>query len=95
MPLKFAANLSWMFKEWSFPDRFAAAADAEFDAVEYLFPYELHPDEIAGLLSRHGLKQVLFNMPSGDWTAGEKGTACLPGRQEEFRASVEAALTYA
>ena len=95
MPLKFAANLSWMFKEWSFPDRFAAAADAGFSAVEYLFPYEIPPDEIARLLSRHGLKQVLFNMPPGDWSAGEKGTACLPARRDEFRASVEAALTYA
>ena len=95
MPLKFAANLSWMFKEWSFPDRFAAAADAGFSAVEYLFPYELPPDEIARLLARHGLKQVLFNMPPGNWAAGEKGTACLPARRDEFRASVEAALTYA
>jgi len=95
MPLKFAANLSWMFKEWSFVDRFAAAADAGFRAVEYLFPYELSPDEIARLLSRHGLKQVLFNMPPGDWAAGEKGTACLAGRQDEFLAGVEIALTYA
>lgn len=95
MPLKFAANLSWMFKEWSFVDRFAAAADAGFRAVEYLFPYELSPDEIARLLSRHGLKQVLFNMPPGDWAAGEKGTACLAGRQDEFLAGVKVALTYA
>jgi hydroxypyruvate isomerase len=95
MPLKFAANLSWMFKEWSFPDRFAAAADAGFGAVEYLFPYELPPDEIAGLLSRHGLKQVLFNMPPGNWAVGEKGTACLPERRDEFRAGVETALTHA
>ena len=95
MPLKFAANLSWMFKEWSFLDRFAAAADAGFAAVEYLFPYEHEPDVIAGLLSRHGLKQILLNMPPGDWTAGEKGLACLPERQDAFRASVRTALTYA
>ncbi len=95
MPLKFAANLSWMFKEWSFPDRFAAAADTGFKAVEYLFPYEYEPDEIARLLSRHGLKQVLFNMPPGDWAAGEKGLACLPERRDAFRASVQTALTYA
>ncbi len=95
MPLKFAANLSWMFKEWSFLDRFAAAADAGFAAVEYLFPYEHEPDEIARLLSRHGVKQVLFNMPPGDWAAGEKGLACLPERRDAFRASVETALTYA
>lgn len=95
MPLKFAANLSWMFKEWSFLDRFAAAADAGFAAVEYLFPYEYEPDAIARLLSRHGLKQVLFNMPPGDLSAGEKGLACLPERRDAFRASVQTALTYA
>jgi len=93
--LKFAANLSWMFKEWSFPDRFAAAADAGFQAVEYLFPYELAPEEIARLLARHKLKQVLFNMPPGDWAAGEKGIACFPERRAAFRASVQTALTYA
>ena len=71
MPLKFAANLSWMFNEWSFPDRFAAAADAGFSAVDYLFPYELPPDEIARLLARHGLKQVLFNMPPGNCTSAK------------------------
>jgi len=95
MPLKFAANLSWMFQEWSFLDRFAAAADAGFEAVEYLFPYEHEPDAIARRLARHGLKQVLFNMPPGDWHAGEKGLACLPERRDAFRASVETALTYA
>lgn len=93
MLLQFAANLSWMFKEWSFLDRFAAAADAGFSAVEYLFPYEHKPDEIARLLSRHGLKQVLFNMPPG--AAGDKGLACLPERREDFRASVQTALAYA
>jgi hydroxypyruvate isomerase len=92
---KFAANLSWMFKEWSFPDRFAAAADAGFAAVEYLFPYEHRAEDIARLLARHNLQQVLFNAPPGDWEAGEKGLAGLPDRQEEFRASVVTALAYA
>ena len=72
-----------------------AAADAGFQAVEYLFPYELAPEEIARLLARHKLKQVLFNMPPGDWAAGEKGIACFPERRAAFRASVQTALTYA
>jgi hydroxypyruvate isomerase len=93
--LKFAANLSWMFQEWSFPERFAAAADAGFGAVEYLFPYDHAPDAIAGLLLRHGLKQVLFNLPPGDFAAGERGIAALPERGDEFRASVTTALVYA
>jgi 2-dehydrotetronate isomerase len=93
--LNFAANLSWMFKEWPFLDRFSAAADAGFRAVECLFPYEHKPDEIARCLARHNLKQVLFNLPPGDWARGERGLASLPDRREEFRASVKAALEYA
>jgi hydroxypyruvate isomerase len=93
--LNFAANLSWMFQEWSFLDRFAAAADAGFGAVEYLFPYEYRADDIARLLSRHGLKQVLFNLPPGDFAAGERGIASLPARRAEFRNSVTTALAYA
>lgn len=93
--LNFAANLSWMFKEWSFLDRFAAAADAGFEAVEFLFPYAHKAEDIALLLSRHKLKQVLFNSPPGAWEAGEKGLACLPERREEFRASIRTALAYA
>jgi hydroxypyruvate isomerase len=93
--LNFAANLSWLFQEWSFLDRFVAAADAGFTAVEYLFPYDHAPDEIARQLARHGLKQVLFNLPPGDFTAGERGLAGLCGRDQEFRASVETALNYA
>jgi hydroxypyruvate isomerase len=91
----FAANLSWMFKEWSFLDRFSAAADAGFRAVEYLFPYEHKPDEIARRLARSNLKQVLFNLPPGDWSRGERGIASLPGRRDEFRASVKTAMDYA
>ncbi|HYS44813.1 MAG TPA: hydroxypyruvate isomerase, partial [Rhizomicrobium sp.] len=71
--LKFAANLSWMFKEHAFLDRFAAAADAGFTWVEYLFPYEHDPDEIAARLSRHDLKLALFNAPPGDLSKGERG----------------------
>jgi 2-dehydrotetronate isomerase len=91
----FAANLSFMFQEVGFLDRFAAAAGCGFKAVEYLFPYEHPPEVIAGQLSRNGLAQALFNMPPGDWGAGERGIAALPGREQEFRDGIEQALTYA
>ncbi len=93
--LRFAANLSWLFLEWPFLDRFAAAADAGFTAVEYLFPYDHAPGDIAAQLARCNLKQVLFNLPPGDFAAGERGLAGLVGREQEFRASVETALNYA
>jgi 2-dehydrotetronate isomerase len=93
--LNFAANLSWMFKEWDFLDRFAAAADAGFSHVECLFPYDHTPDDIAQRLARHKLKLVLFNAPPGDLSKGDRGLASLPGRQEEFRASIKTALAYA
>ena len=67
---KFAANLSWMFQEWPFLDRFAAAADAGFAAVECLFPYEAQPDAIARQLARHNLRQAMFNLPPGDLAKG-------------------------
>jgi hydroxypyruvate isomerase len=92
---KFAANLSMMFNEWDFLDRFAAAADAGFSAVEYLFPYAFSADDVADRLSRHGLTQALFNLPPGNWDAGERGLASNPDRVEDFRASVETALPYA
>jgi hydroxypyruvate isomerase len=92
---RFAANLSMMFNEWSFLDRFAAAADAGFNAVEFLFPYDFSPEDVAGKLKAAGLEQALFNLPPGDWAAGERGIAALPGRQDEFRASVLKALDYA
>ncbi|WEK48851.1 MAG: hydroxypyruvate isomerase family protein [Candidatus Kaistia colombiensis] len=92
---RFAANLSMMFNEWSFLDRFAAAADAGFDAVEFLFPYDFSPEDVAGKLKAAGLEQALFNLPPGDWAAGERGIAALPGRQDEFRASLMKALDYA
>jgi hydroxypyruvate isomerase len=92
---KFAANLSMMFDEWEFLDRFAAAADAGFTAVEFLFPYAYEPEEIAKRVERHRLTPALFNLPPGDWAAGERGTASLPDRAEEFRSSVATALRYA
>lgn len=92
---RFAANLSMMFNEWDFLDRFAAAADAGFTAVEFLFPYAHAPDVIAGQLERTGLTQALFNLPPGNWDAGERGLACRPERRAEFQASVATALDYA
>jgi hydroxypyruvate isomerase len=93
--MRFAANLSMMFTERPFLERFAAAAAAGFDAVEYLFPYEFSATSLKEQLDRHGLVQALFNMPPGDWAAGERGTACLPGREAEFREGVARAVDYA
>ncbi len=92
---RFAANLSMMFNELPFLERFAAAAEAGFQGVEYLFPYE-HPVEVLEeLLRKHRLENVLFNLPPGNWSAGERGITCLPGREEEFKTGVETALAYA
>jgi hydroxypyruvate isomerase len=93
--LRFAANLSWLFQEWSFLDRFAAAADAGFTAVEYLFPYEHPPEAIARELAGHKLKQVLFNIAPGNFAAGERGIAVFPERRAEFATALATALTYA
>src|SRR5690606_23204217 len=76
---RFAANLSFMFLEVPFLDRFEAAAKAGFRAVEFLFPYENQPEEIASRLKANGLTQALFNLPPGDWTKGERGLAAIPG----------------
>jgi 2-dehydrotetronate isomerase len=92
---RFAANLSMLYNEHVFLDRFAAAAADGFDAVEYLFPYEHPAAELAARLSAHGLQQVLFNGPPGDWARGERGLACLPGREDEFRRGVARAIEYA
>jgi hydroxypyruvate isomerase len=94
MPV-FAANLSMMFNEWPFLDRFAAAADAGFTAVEYLFPYEFPPEAISERLVRNNLEQALFNLPPGDWAAGERGIAALPGRFDAVKSDVGRALEYA
>ena len=92
---RFAANLSMLYPEHTFLDRFAAAAADGFEAVEYLFPYEHEPNTLAARLRDHGLQQVLFNAPPGDWDGGEKGLAALPGREDEFRRSIDTALQYA
>jgi hydroxypyruvate isomerase len=92
---KFAANLTMMFNEVAFPQRFAAAAAAGFKAVEFLFPYDHAPQEVAGWLAENKLENVLFNLPPGDWAGGERGIASLPGREEEFRSGVARAIDYA
>ncbi|RYF33460.1 MAG: hydroxypyruvate isomerase family protein [Comamonadaceae bacterium] len=92
---KFAANLSFLYTELPFLDRFEAAAKDGFRAVEYLFPYEWQPQEIVRRLKDNGLQQVLFNAPPGDWEKGDRGIACLPGREAEFRAGIVKALDYA
>ena len=92
---RFAANLSMLYNEHAFLDRFAAAARDRFEGVEFLFPYDFEASELRARLDDHGLRQVLFNAPPGDWAAGERGMASLPGREAEFRAGFERALDYA
>lgn len=92
---RFAANLSMMFTEVPFPERFGAAAKAGFSAVEFLFPYEYPVADVTRWLQGNQLKSALFNMPPGDWAAGERGMASLPGREAEFRAGVATAIEYA
>ena len=92
---QFAANLSMLYPELDFLDRFEAAARDGFKAVEFLFPYAYEARELAARLKAHGLQQVLFNMPPGDWDKGERGLACRPGREAEFREGVGHALAYA
>lgn len=92
---RFAANLTMMFNEYSFLDRFEQASKAGFEAVEYLFPYDYDPHELAKLLKKYNLQQVLFNMPAGNWSAGDRGLACLSGREKEFEASIDKMLEYA
>jgi hydroxypyruvate isomerase len=92
---KFAANLTMLFTERPFLERFAAARAAGFDAVEFLFPYAWPAQEIKARLTQHRLQLVLHNLPAGDWDAGERGIACLPDRTEEFRAGVAQAIAYA
>ena len=91
---KFSANLTFLYQEHAFLDRFAAAAADGFPAVEYVSPYEHAPEVVAGALAANGLVQALFNMPAGDWDGGERGIGCLPDRVEEFRASVDTAIRY-
>lgn len=92
---RFAANLTMMYKEHPFLERFAAAARDGFLGVEYLFPYEHPPAMLRARLDGEGLEQALFNAPPGDWAKGERGLASLPGREGEFRRSITTALEYA
>lgn len=92
---RFAANLTMMYNEHAFLDRFGAAARDGFDAVEFLFPYDFPAADLKARLNEHGLTQALFNAPPGDWSAGERGIASLPGREDEFRRSVDTAHEYA
>lgn len=92
---KLAANLSMLFNEVPFLDRFAGAAAAGFRGVEFLFPYEHAPAEVARRLGDHGLALALFNLPPGDWAAGERGLAALPGREADFDAGLARAMAYA
>ena len=92
---QFAANLSMLYNEHAFLDRFSAAAQDGFQAVEYLFPYEFEAQVLRQHLQDNGLEQVLFNAPPGDWVAGERGLACLPGREAQFRSGILQAIEYA
>jgi len=92
---KFAANLTMLFTEIDFLARFAAAARSGFTAVEYLFPYAYPKEQLAETLRKHGLTQVLHNLPAGDWERGERGIACHVDRIGEFQEGVERAIEYA
>src|SRR4051794_19164112 len=92
---RFAANLTMLFGEMPFIDRFAAARAAGFHGVEYLFPYDFDKAELREQLTQHGLMQVLHNLPAGNWAAGERGIAILPDRVSEFRDGVHRAIDYA
>jgi hydroxypyruvate isomerase len=92
---KFNANLTLLFNELDFLDRFKAARDAGFRGVEYLFPYAYHKQDLVERLQLNGLTQVLHNLPAGDWAGGERGIACLPDRIGEFQDGVGTAIEYA
>ena len=92
---RFAANLTMLYTEVPFLDRFERAARSGFDAVEFLFPYPFSIADIKSRLDANGLALVLHNLPAGDWDAGERGLACLPGREDEFRRGVAQAIEYA
>jgi 2-dehydrotetronate isomerase len=92
---RFAANLTMMYGEHAFPDRIAAAARDGFAAAECLFPYDFAAEDLKSRLDSSGVELVLFNAPPGDWAAGERGIASLPGREDEFRRGFDRALHYA
>ena len=93
--IKLAANLSMMFNEVPFLERFAAAAACGFKGVEFLLPYEFTPREVAAALEDAKLTQALFNLSPGNWAAGKRGMAAIPGREREFAESIDVALEYA
>lgn len=93
--LKFAANLSMLFTEVPFMERFALAKAAGFSFVEYMFPYDYNVSELKQQLQDNGLRQILFNLPAGDWSNGDRGLGANPERVEEFRAGVPKAIEYA
>lgn len=92
---KFAANLTFLFTEFDFLERFSAAQKAGFKYVEFMFPYEFDQAEISKQLDRHNLKMVLFNIPAGDWAGGDRGIAVDPARKNEFRDGVKEAISSA
>jgi len=92
---RFAANISMLFTELPFLERFEAAREAGFKGVEFLFPYDFPVDEISDARKQSGLTQVLFNLPAGDWKRGDRGIGALPGREAEFERGFHQALTYA
>jgi len=93
--LRYCANLGWLFPEHSFEQRFAAAAKAGFKGVEFSQPYDHAPAKLKSLLGDNGLELALFNLPVGDWDKGDRGLACIPSRQMEFRDGVKRAIGYA
>src|SRR5512139_484973 len=93
--VKLAANLTMLWNELDFLERFAAAATAGFKGVEYLFPYAYPKEALAETLAQHGLVQVLHNLPAGDWAKGDRGIACDPARSGEFQDGVARAIDYA
>ncbi|MDD2859760.1 MAG: TIM barrel protein, partial [Acidiphilium sp.] len=92
---RFAANLTMLFTELPFLDRFAAARKAGFEAVEFLFPYAFGKDALKSALTDNGLSLILHNLPAGNWEGGERGIACDPARRDEFRTGVARAIDYA
>ena len=92
---KFSANLTFLFTELPFMERFEAAAQSGFKAVEYMAPYPYPAEDLRAALKANGLVQALFNLPAGDWDNGERGMACIPGREAEFTEGVAKGITYA
>jgi hydroxypyruvate isomerase len=92
---RFSANLTVLFTNIDFLDRFERASQSGFKAVEYLFPFEWKKEQLAEQLEQYRLQQILHNLPAGNWGAGERGIACLPGREGEFQEGVGKAIEYA